>query len=77
MFVGGSSSFDLAPLPYDKYYALDHYCLDKGLRHDELVYVGDDCGPGGNDEAVFRSDFSCIRVMDYTRLAEALDIFLK
>ena len=24
--VGGSSSFDMAPRPYDKYYALDLYC---------------------------------------------------
>ena len=76
VFVGGSSSFDLAPLPYDKRYALERWCAERGLRHEELVYVGDDCGPGGNDEAVFRSDFPCIRVTDYTRLGEALAAFL-
>ena len=72
VFIGGSSSFDLAPLPYDKYYALDGYCREKGLRHDELLYVGDDYGPGGNDEAVFRSDFSFLRVDDYRRVGELL-----
>ena len=77
VFVGGSSSFDLAPLPYDKRYALERYCLAKGLRHDELVYVGDDFGPGGNDEAVFRSDFPVLPVTDYRRLGESLHEFLK
>ena len=33
-------------------------------------YVGGDYGPGGNDEAVYRSDFRFIRVDDYTRFGE-------
>ena len=77
VFIGGSSSFDLAPLPYDKRWALERWCRDKGLRHDELLYVGDDFGPGGNDEAVARSDFPILRVEDYTRLGETLASFLK
>ena len=76
VFIGGSSSFDLAPLPYNKRYALERWCAERAVRHDELVYVGDDCGPGGNDEAVFQSDFPCIRVTDYTRLGETLAVFL-
>ena len=76
VFVGGSSSFDFAPLPYDKRYALERWCAEKGLRHDELVYVGDDYGRGGNDEAVFRSDFPFLCVDDYTRVGEALRDFL-
>ena len=72
VFIGGSSSFDFAPLPYDKYYALDRWCKDNGLAHSELVYVGDDYGPGGNDEAVFHSDIRMICVNDYTRLEEEL-----
>ena len=76
VFVGGSSSFDLAPLPYNKYYALDQFCRDEGLRHGEILYVGDDYGPGGNDEAVFRSDFSFLRVDDFRRVGEVLAPFL-
>ncbi len=72
VFVGGSSSFDMAPKPYNKYYALDLYCKEHGLAHDEVVFVGDDYGPGGNDESVYRSDFGFIRVDDYTRLEEYL-----
>ncbi len=76
VFVGGSSSFDLAPLPYNKYYALDRFCRDEGYRHDELLYVGDDWDRGGNDEAVYRSDFPFCVVSDYTRVSDALSGFL-
>lgn len=76
VFVGGSSSFDMAPKPYDKYYALDLYCRENGLSHEEVVYVGDDYGLGGNDEAVFRSDFRFLCIDDYTRLCDVLDPWL-
>lgn len=76
VFIGGSSSFDFAPFPYNKYYALDKFCRDNGLSHDELVYVGDDYGPGGNDESVYVSDFRFICVDDYTKLGEYLSELL-
>ena len=72
VFVGGSSSFDMAPKPYNKYYALDLYCKEKGFAHDEVVFVGDDYGLGGNDESVYKSDFGFICVDDYTKLEEAV-----
>lgn len=72
VFVGGSSSFDMAPKPYNKYYALDLYCKEKGIAHNEVVFVGDDYGLGGNDESVYKSDFGFICVDDYTKLEEAV-----
>lgn len=77
VFVGGSSSFDMAPKPYDKCYALDQYCRENGLGHGEVCYVGDDYGLGGNDEAVYKSDFRFFRVDDYRRLRQYLDELLK
>lgn len=65
VFVGGSSSFDMAPKPYNKAYALAAYCAEHGLRHDEVVYVGDDYGMGGNDESVYQSDFNYLTIDDY------------
>ena len=65
VFVGGSSSFDMAPAPYNKAYALAKYCRERGIKHDEVVYVGDDYGPGGNDESVYLSDFNYITIDDY------------
>lgn len=76
VFIGGSSSFDLAPAPYNKVYALDRYCRDFCISHDEVVYAGDDYGPGGNDEGIYRSDFHFVCVDDYTRLGEMLKTFL-
>jgi hypothetical protein len=72
VFVGGSSSFDMAPKPYDNYYALDLYCREHGYHHSEVLFVGDDYGQGGNDEAVFRSDFHFVCVDDYQMLGEIL-----
>lgn len=65
VFVGGSSSFDMAPAPYNKYYALDLFCKENGLSHENVVYIGDDYGPGGNDESVYLSDFPYLTIDDY------------
>ena len=65
VFVGGSSSFDMAPFPFDKAYALSKYCADHGFSHDEVVYIGDDYGEGGNDESVYKSDFNYLTIDDY------------
>ena len=76
VFIGGSSSFDMAPYPYDKYYALDRYCAARGIAHDEVVYVGDDYGPGGNDEAVYRSDFHFLTIDNYLDFPKLMAQFL-
>ncbi len=75
-FVGGSSSFDMAPAPYDKAYALSLYCKENNINHDEVIYVGDDYGLGGNDESVYLADFNFIEIDDYTTLPEKLAFLL-
>jgi len=70
VFVGGSSSFDMAPKPYNKYYALDAYCKENNLKHENIVYIGDDYGTGGNDEAVYKSDFPYLTIDDYRDFPE-------
>ena len=65
VFVGGTSSFDMAPRPYNKYYALDKYCKDNNILHSQVLYFGDDYGLGGNDESVYKSDFGFVKVDDY------------
>ena len=66
VFVGGSSSFDMAPKPYNKFYALDLYCRENGLEHENVLFIGDDYGTGGNDESVYLSDIPFLCVDDYT-----------
>lgn len=70
VFVGGSSSFDMAPKPYNKYYALDLFCQENNLSHENVVFVGDDYGLGGNDESVYLSDFNFICIDDYRDFPE-------
>ena len=65
VFVGGSSSFDMSPKPYNKYYALDLFCKENGYLHSEVVYIGDDYGLGGNDESVYQSDFNYLTIDNY------------
>ena len=65
VFVGGSSSFDMTPAPYSKGYALEKYCQEHGLTKDQVCYVGDDYGPGGNDESVLLAGFPFIKIDDY------------
>ena len=65
VFVGGSSSFDMSPKPYNKYYALDLYCKENSISHSEVVYIGDDYGEGGNDQSVYLADFNYLKIDDY------------
>lgn len=72
VFVGGSSSFDMAPAPYNKCYALELFCRENGLEHENVLYIGDDYGPGGNDESVYLSDFSFLTIDDYRAFPEVI-----
>ena len=65
VFVGGSSSFDMSPKPYNKQYALDIYCKENGLTPENVVYIGDDYGQGGNDECVYKSGVNYLKIDDY------------
>jgi len=76
VFVGGSSSFDMAPKPYNKYYALDLYCREHGFAHDEVLFIGDDYGTGGNDESVYLSDIPFLCVDDYREFPELVQFLL-
>jgi len=77
VFVGGSSSFDMAPKPYNKYYALDLYCKEHGLGHENVLFIGDDYGTGGNDESVYLSDIPFLCVDDYTTFPDLAAFLLE
>lgn len=72
VFVGGSSSFDMAPKPFDKRWALEDYCKRHGIAHDEVLFIGDDYGMGGNDESVYLSDFRFLTIDDYTTFPQTV-----
>lgn len=72
VFVGGSSSFDMAPAPFDKAYALSKYCKEHGIKHNEVCYIGDDYGPGGNDESIYKADFNYLTIDNYLDFPEVV-----
>ena len=77
VFVGGSSSFDMAPKPYDKRWALEEYCRRFGIARHEVIFIGDDYGPGGNDESVYHSDFRFLTIDHYTDFPQTAAPLLK
>ena len=65
VFIGGTSSFDITPRPYNKLYAVDSYLCTVGLSRGDVVYFGDDYGPGGNDSDLFESDIEFVCIDDF------------
>ncbi len=75
VFIGGTSSFDIAPKPYNKLYALNCYLEKYGLTHNDVIFFGDDYGIGGNDRQVYESEikFVCIdNYKDFPRIAQEI-----
>lgn len=76
VFVGGSSSFDMVPKPYDKRYALELYCKQYGYKMEEICFIGDDYGLGGNDEPVYKSNAKYLTIDDYRDFAKVTKVLL-
>ncbi len=76
VFIGGSSSFDIVPQPFNKHYALESYLDNIGISRDQVVYFGDDYGLGGNDENVYLSDIEFVCIDDYRQFPNIASSFL-
>ena len=72
VFIGGSSSFDIAPHPFCKLYALDRYLEDHGLTRSQVVSCGDDYNPGGNDHDIHESGVRFVEVDDYRQFGDRI-----
>lgn len=66
----------MAPKPYDKYYALDLYCKENNITYENVVFVGDDYGIGGNDESVYKSDIAFLCIDNYMDFPEKIKVLL-
>jgi len=77
VFVGGTSSFDMAPRPYNKLHGLLDYCHRHGYQPHEVLFIGDDYGQGGNDEDVYLSEVPFLTIDDYTTFAQKVEPLLK
>ena len=46
--IGGETSFDIYPEGWDKSYAFKNF-----EKYDKIYFVGDSCGPNGNDREAY------------------------
>lgn len=70
--IGGTSSFDIIPKPYTKLNALEKFVDNNNIDRNEVVYIGDDYGVGGNDEPIYKSDIKFICIDDYRELGNII-----
>lgn len=54
--IGGATSIDVTKRGIDKAYGVRKLCERLGIREAQALYVGDELGAGGNDEAVYKTD---------------------
>lgn len=76
VFVGGSSSFDFAPKGYNKFESMLRYGREHGYNLDEMLYVGDDFGPGGGDSHIRIGGMDYIQIEDYRTSPDILSRLL-
>ena len=72
VFIGGSSSFDIVPHPFCKLHALRQYMQEHDLHEENVLYCGDDYGPGGNDHDIYASGIPFVTIDDYRSLPDRL-----
>lgn len=77
VFVGGSTSFDMVPKPFDKLHALDLFCTENGYTRADVTYFGDDYEIGGNDEPILKSDVEFIKVDKPDNLVKIVTEYIK
>lgn len=54
--IGGATSLDVTKRGVDKAYGLRKLCERLDISESDALYVGDELGAGGNDEAVYKTD---------------------
>ncbi len=73
VYIGGSSSFDIAKKEYNKYDAIMRYAKENGYEKQEILYVGDDFSDGGGDSHVRIYGLDYVFIDDYKKLREKLE----
>ena len=72
VFIGGTTSFDITQIQYNKYDAVMNYAHKHGYTRDQVLFVGDDFGDGGGDSHVRLGGMDYIHITDFTKLPERM-----
>ncbi len=74
--LGGSTSIDVTKKGVDKAYGIHRLCERLGIEETDAVYVGDELGSGGNDEAVYKTAVKAVRVANPAETKRFIEAFL-
>jgi len=77
VFIGGTTSFDIAAKRYNKYDAAMRYAEKRGIKKDEILYIGDDMGDGGNDSHIRLYGMDYIQSEDYRNFPQLVEFLYK
>ena len=77
VFIGGTTSFDITQIQYNKYDAVMNYAHKHGYTRDQVLFVGDDFGEGGNDESVYKASFNYFKIDDYRDFPRVIESLLE
>jgi len=53
--IGGATTIDVTKRGIDKAYGVRKLCEQTGIPESKALYIGDELGAGGNDEAVYKT----------------------
>jgi HAD superfamily hydrolase (TIGR01484 family) len=73
--MGGMTTIDVTRAGVDKAYGVRQLCARLKIDESETLYVGDELGPGGNDEVVYQTNAktkSVESVLDTEKLIEKI-----
>lgn len=72
VYIGGTTSFDLAEKKFNKYDATLRYAKEHGFTKDQVLFVGDDFGDGGGDSHIRLGGMDYIQIYDYATFPERM-----
>jgi HAD superfamily hydrolase (TIGR01484 family) len=74
---GGKTSIDVTKPGIDKAYGARKLCERLGIPEKEALYVGDELQPGGNDEAIYKTDVPTKEVANPTETMRFIESLFK
>lgn len=77
VYIGGTTSFDIAKKQYNKYSAVMRYAKEHGYSKNQVLFVGDDFGDGGGDSHIRLGGIDYIQIYDFTKIPERLSFLYK
>ena len=77
VFIGGTTSFDIAAKKFNKYDATVEWARERGFAPGDIVFIGDDFNDGGNDSHARIGGLDRIVITDYRNFANAVGVLVE